>query len=148
MKALMAFSDSNSLMAACDALADTELEVELCSNLAELRARLDQGRIDLVFCQARLPDGTFRDLLRITDYGDAQTAVVVCSDFYDKGTYIEAMSLGAFDYVAFPFRKTEVEWIVGNAAHGSSLGAHPRHHANAPSAHPTAHLNALLIAKG
>jgi FixJ family two-component response regulator len=40
---------------------------------------------------------------------------VVCADFYDKTAYIEAMSLGAYDYIASPYRQSEVEWIVGNA---------------------------------
>ena len=40
--------------------------------------------------------------------------MVVCSDLYDKTTYIEAMSLGAYDYNAFPYRRAEVEWIIGN----------------------------------
>lgn len=135
MKALIAFSDSDKMMAVCSALGETELDLELCSTMSELSARLKQDRIDLVFCQARLADGTFRDLLRILDSFQTPAAVVVCSDFYDKGTYIEAMSLGAFDYLAFPYSKSEVEWVVGNAEHGSSMRRHSLQARTEPSAH-------------
>ena len=143
MKALIAFSDSENMMAVCSALAETDLDLELCSTISDLHTHLKQDtRIDLVFCQARLADGTFRELLRIIDSFQTRPAVVVCSDFYDKGTYIEAMSLGAFDYLAFPYRKAEVEWVVGNAEHGSSIHRHSLQPGTAPSAHPSSTIHA------
>jgi DNA-binding NtrC family response regulator len=135
MKALIAFSDSENMMAVCSALTETDVDLELCSTISDLRAHLKQDRIDLVFCQARFEDGTFRDLLRLVDSFQTGVAVVVCSDFYDKGTYIEAMSLGAFDYLAFPYRKSEVEWVIGNAEHGSSMHRHSLQAGTEPSAH-------------
>jgi DNA-binding NtrC family response regulator len=126
MKALMVFSDTSRMEGLNQALAGTKMETECCSSLSDLRTRLGRERRALVFCQARLPDGTFRDLLRLTGSPDSKIAVVVCSEFYEKGTYIEAMSMGAFDYVALPYRKSELEWIVGNALHGSSLHKHSR----------------------
>jgi DNA-binding NtrC family response regulator len=121
MKALLALSDPSSVEALCEALAGTEIDLEFCSTLSDLREVLQQDKVSMVFCQARLPDGTFRDLLRFADPRQSNTAVVVCSDFYDKSTYIEAMSLGAYDYIAFPYRQAEVEWIVGNAMHKGAM---------------------------
>ena len=114
MKALLALSDPASVEAMCDALAGTNAELDFCPNLSALRANLGRGKSLIVFCQARLPDGTFRDLLKLAASQDTQIPVVVCSDFYDKTTYIEAMSLGAYDYIAFPYRRSEVEWSIGN----------------------------------
>jgi DNA-binding NtrC family response regulator len=126
MKALLALSDPASVEALCEALAGTEVDLEFYSTLGKLRAALGRDMVSVVFCQARLPDGTFRDLLRLTDRRQSKTAVVVCSDFYDKTTYIEAMSRGAFDYMAFPYRQSEVEWIVGNALRRSSVSGESR----------------------
>ena len=114
MKALLALSDPASVEAMCEALAGTEIDLEFCLNLGDLRANVGQGKASMVFCQARLPDGTFRDLLKFANSQETAIPVVVCSDFFDKTTYIEAMSLGAYDYIAFPYRRSEVEWIVGN----------------------------------
>ncbi len=114
MKALLALSDPASVEAMCNAFAGTETELEFFPNLADLRANLGPGKALIVFCQARLPDGTFRDLLKLAASQDSEIPVVVCSDFFDKTSYIEAMSLGAYDYIAFPYRRAEVEWIIGN----------------------------------
>jgi DNA-binding NtrC family response regulator len=125
MKTLMAFSDSTNMMVLCDALAETDMELELCSTLRDLRACLGKQKIDVIFCQARLPDGNFRSLLRLVDSLETNTAVVVCADFYDKRTYLDAMTMGAFDYIAFPFHKSEVKWIVENASRRSPQRRHP-----------------------
>jgi two-component system, NtrC family, response regulator PilR len=117
MKALIAFSDSEIMISLCEALAETNVELELCSNISELCAALTQSRVDIIFCQPRLPDGTFRNLLRFVESSGLDPAVIVCAAVYDKTTYLDAMTLGAFDYVALPFQKTAMDWIVGNAAH-------------------------------
>jgi DNA-binding NtrC family response regulator len=114
MKALVALSDPASVEALCEALAGTELDLEFCSTLGDLRATLGREKALVVFCQARLPDGTFRDLFKSSNPSYSETPVIICSDFFDKTTYIEAMSLGAYDYMAFPYRRPEVEWIMGN----------------------------------
>lgn len=118
MKALLALSDPASVEAMCEALAGTEIELQFCANLGDLRANVGREKAEIVFCHAHLPDGTFRDVLKFASTQDSAAPIVVCSDFYDKTTYIEAMSLGAYDYIVFPFRRPEVEWIVGNVARG------------------------------
>ena len=41
------------------------------------------------------------------------------------------MSLGAFDYLAFPYRREDMEWVVKNAVSRGSLypGARPQREA-------------------
>lgn len=123
MKALIASSDSEIMISLCEVLAETDMELELCSTLSELRAALAESRVEVIFCQTRLPDGTFRNLLHFLDSAGLDPAVIVCADIYDKRTYLDAMTLGAFDYVALPFQRTAMDWIVGNAAHRMP---HPR----------------------
>jgi DNA-binding NtrC family response regulator len=40
---------------------------------------------------------------------------VVASRLDDTAQYFEAMSLGAFDFIAAPYVRREVEWIVNRA---------------------------------
>jgi DNA-binding NtrC family response regulator len=132
MKALLAMSDPASVEALCDALAGTGLDLEFCSTLSDLRATLGREKASVVFCQARLPDGTFRDLFKLSNPGSSEIPVVICTDFFDKTTYLEAMSLGAYDYMAFPYRRPEVEWIMGNVLRKVPV---PRQHRRARNTH-------------
>lgn len=126
------------MMSLCEALAETNVELELCSTLSELRAALERTRAEIIFCQTRLPDGTFRNLLHFLDSAEPDPAVIVCADAYDKTTYLDAMTRGAFDYVALPFEKTALDWIVGNAAHRLPNPHHvSRSRTNASAAEPS-----------
>ncbi len=142
MKALVAFSDPTNMMALCEALAETEVDMELSSTLSDLRACLGKEKIDMIFCQARLPDGNFRSLLRLVDSLETNTAVVVCTDLPDKRNYLDAMTTGAFDYIAFPFHKSEVKWIVENASRRSPQRRHPLETRAVRSAPESAHSHA------
>lgn len=115
MRALLAIADPASVDVLSRTLAGNDLDLEFCTTISDALSVLGRKQTYVVFCQARLSDGSFRDLLRFTDRQHSESPVIVCSDFYDKTTYIEAMSLGAFDYLAFPYRRTEVEWVIGNA---------------------------------
>ena len=71
--------------------------------------------VQIVFCEAGLIDGTFRDVLRAVRGAGSKVPVVVASRVDDTREYIEAMGLGAFDYIACPYRHSEVERIVSSA---------------------------------
>ena len=101
------------------ALAGSGIDSTRCATVREAFSIIAAGSVDLVFCQERLSDGTFREVL---DFAALRHPIplVVCSNFYNSKTYIDAMSLGAFDYVAFPFPSQDLEWIVGNALRNAS----------------------------
>jgi DNA-binding NtrC family response regulator len=110
-------------------LAEAGLELRTCPTVGDALRALSSESFNLIFCEERLPDGTYRDVLRF--FGPTLAIpLVVCADFYDKKAYIEAMSLGAFDYITLPYLRRDVEWIVGNAARKSARpsGALDREH--------------------
>jgi DNA-binding NtrC family response regulator len=82
---------------------------------------LAQEDTALVICQASFSDGDFRDVLRVAVRNGSKVPVIVCTDFYDPPFYLEAMELGAFDYLASPYYRDGVEWVVGNALKEASL---------------------------
>ncbi len=66
----------------------------------------------LIFCDETLGDGTYRDLLRDLSKA-AKARVVVMSLAPDRDdTYNEAITLGAFDMIASPCRRSDVQWIA------------------------------------
>jgi len=82
------------------------------SHLTECRDLLAKRNVGLVFCERRLSDGTYRDLLSVAQAPERRVPVVVTSRLADWDEYLEAMRLGAFDVIAVPCRPTDVEWMV------------------------------------
>ena len=66
----------------------------------------------LVFCDDRLPDGTYRDLLTLRQTGQRSLCFVVTTRVGEWDEYLEATQLGAFDVIPFPLRATDVELTV------------------------------------
>jgi two-component system, NtrC family, response regulator AtoC len=79
-------------------------EVVAANTCAQARAALSHGRFDLVLLDLKLPDGSGLDLLEETRRSLPQTLVVMMTAFGDVETSVNAMKLGAFDYVNKPIR--------------------------------------------
>ena len=88
-----------------------------CSGLIEAIRVLPNLRPSLIFCEEVLDDGTYRDVLRQLSKS-AKTRLVVISPAPDRDdTYNEAIDLGAFDMIASPCRRSDVQWITIRAMH-------------------------------
>ena len=112
---LVAMSDIDGRSALASTLAGKGLEPIFASTLEETRSILNREPIAVVFFQNQLEDGGFHDILG-EHTGVAPTVpVVVCSPTYDHGIYMDAMSQGAFDFVAYPYAQREIEWILSCA---------------------------------
>jgi two-component system, NtrC family, response regulator HydG len=88
-----------------------------CSTLRQAEEVLSQQPIDAVFCDQRLPDGTYRDLLAVRPVGQKMPRVVVTTRVGGWEDYAEATRLGAFDVIPCPLRPTDIELAVIRAMH-------------------------------
>ena len=79
------------------------------SEVEEVLARTD---VNLVFCDRRLTDGTYRDVLAVTRSVSRKVRVVVTSRLADWDEYLEALHHGAFDLIASPCQPTDVVWSI------------------------------------
>ena len=122
-KVLVAFSDPEGRESLIRLLGQCGLEPVFTSTVKDAQAVLAKEPISMVFCQDRLADGGFGDILRATEPVASKIPVVVCSPFYDKSLYTEAMWQGAQDFMVYPYRREELEWIVGNALHKAPQSA-------------------------
>ena len=112
LKVLLVSSDPANRQMLKSLLEECHLSPVICSTVSDARTRLARKRVPLVFCEAQLADGSFRDLLGAA--APEIPKVVVTSRAGDTREYVEAMSLGAFDYISSPYRRSEVEWILSH----------------------------------
>ena len=82
------------------------------STLRDCHESILRKNIGLVFCDSRLEDGTYTDLLSAYRRKQHKPRVVVTSVSADWDEFKEAMRWGAFDVIASPCRPTDVEWML------------------------------------
>ncbi len=88
-----------------------------CSSVQEASNLLPEANPSLIFCEETLPDGTYRDLLRNLNKPPKARFVVISPTADIDANYNEALSLGAFDMIASPCRRSDVQWIAIRAMH-------------------------------
>jgi DNA-binding NtrC family response regulator len=83
-----------------------------CSTLSQAKEMLSSQKIELVFCDENLSDGSFRDLLRANQIWIGKPHIVVIVDHAEWGEYMEAVQLGVFEVIYSPLYPTDVELAV------------------------------------
>ena len=84
------------------------------ANLVTGRKFAADQEFDLVFLDVNLPDGLGTDLLKESVFSP-HTAVVIMTAEADMAGAIEALRMGAVDYLAKPFEVGELPLVVGRA---------------------------------
>ncbi len=97
------------------ALSDLGYRVVLADDLAAARTRLAAERVQLVLADLQLPDGTGLDLLEDIREERDDLPVILMTAYGTVETAVQAMKLGAFDYVVKPFSVDEIDALVRRA---------------------------------
>jgi DNA-binding NtrC family response regulator len=88
------------------------IEPLCCSGVREARRLLPRGGHFLIFCEERLPDGSYRDLLLdLARTRHALLVVISTSTDLDQ-VFREASALGAFETIASPCTLADVQWVA------------------------------------
>jgi two-component system, NtrC family, response regulator AtoC len=82
--------------------------VDTAGDVAEARAKLSRGDVDVALCDIQLPDGLGIDLLKQSRASGLDTAFVMVTAFASVETAVEALRSGAYDYIIKPVRNEEV----------------------------------------
>jgi DNA-binding NtrC family response regulator len=85
------------------------------SRLSECRDLLAKQNVGLVFCERRLADGTYRDLLSVAHTLNRRVPIVVTSRLADWDEYLEALRYGAVDLIASPCKPNDVSSAIAQA---------------------------------
>ncbi len=88
---------------------------------ADAMATLGRQEFDVVLLDIRLPDASGLDVLRRARETDVDTEFIILTGNADVETAVEAMRLGAYDFIGKPWRNAELVEIIGKAAEKKAL---------------------------
>jgi len=96
-------------------------DVTLAENGRTALERLERGRFDLLISDIKMPDMSGVDVLRAAKRIDPDMVGIMITAFAAADTAIEAMRLGAHDYLSKPFDVDELKIKVRNALEQGQL---------------------------
>ena len=90
-------------------------QVASASNVARARKHLETEDVDLILSDLRLPDHDGTDLLRWMADGGKAIPLIIMTGYADIQSAVQAMKMGARDYVAKPVNPDELLKKIGEA---------------------------------
>jgi DNA-binding NtrC family response regulator len=91
------------------------------SSGAEAMSLLGRQEFDVALVDIKLPDASGLDILRWAREAEADTEFIVLTGNADVETAVEAMRLGAYDFLGKPWRNAELVEVIGKAAEKKTL---------------------------
>ncbi len=95
-------------------LEEFDFSVEKASDLSSAFNLIEQSYYDLAFVDLRLPDGSGIEVLKKLKEKNKKTEVVIITAFASSETAVEAIKLGAYDYISKPFELNELRLLIRN----------------------------------
>jgi two-component system response regulator PilR (NtrC family) len=122
MASLLVVDDEQSMREFLEILLKREgHRVASVGSAAAALARLEEDGVDLVLCDLRLGADSGLDVLRTVKERSPATEVVMVTAFATAENAIQAMKLGAYDYVLKPFKVDELKLVVQKALEHRAL---------------------------
>ncbi|HAI67831.1 MAG TPA: sigma-54-dependent Fis family transcriptional regulator [Gammaproteobacteria bacterium] len=84
-------------------------------NMAQAQTYLQSQEFDLCLTDMRLPDGNGLDLVETISQNHSQMPVAVITAFGNIETAVQALKVGAFDFISKPLKITQLRNIVTSA---------------------------------
>ena len=101
-------------------------ETVVCASLQDSADLLAKQDFSVIFCEDRLEQGSYPELLSLTQRSYKVPVVVMISDVDHDEIFREAMGLGAFGVIASPCSAKDVKWMVIQATRSDGSSSKPR----------------------
>ena len=99
-------------------LAKEGYSVEMAANGREAMALLKRQEFDLVITDMRMPLMDGLEVLREIKKMDEGIGVIMITAFGEVESYLEAMNMGAFEYINKPVRVNELKRVITKVLEG------------------------------
>jgi len=114
MKAIIVDDEVNIQEILSILLQDFGFQVDRASNKNEAEKLISQNYYDLALLDLRLPDGSGIEVLKKLKEKNPKTEAVIITAFASSDTAVEAIKLGAYDYISKPFELNELRLLIRN----------------------------------
>ena len=105
---LLVVDDEESLAEFLHLLFEKEgYDVQTAGSVEQARRQLEARTFDLVLCDILMPDGNGLELLREIKTRSSSTEVIMMTAYASHKSAVEAMKLGAYNYITKPFNDVE-----------------------------------------
>ena len=108
-------------------LSDEGYEVDTCQNSAEGLAMAEENSYEVALVDLRMPELDGMEFLRRIKSVQPDTEVVIMTGFAGIATAVEAIKLGAFDYIPKPVTPDQLAVVVGKALQTREIRFENRH---------------------
>ena len=90
-------------------------EVDAKNCIKDAVASIEKKEYELILLDYRLPDGVGIDLIKLLRSRNIKTPIIVITSFNDIRTAVNALKMGAFDYITKPVIPDELLMIIHEA---------------------------------
>lgn len=98
-------------------------DVVACLNLSQAEEVLSGRNFEMIFCDERLADGSYSDLIAGLLMDRGYIPVIVTTRVGEWDLYMEALRRGAFDIIRYPCPGTDVELVTLRALRERTLAS-------------------------
>ena len=91
------------------------LDYTTAENTSQAKSLIDKKNFDLCLTDMKLPDGSGMEILQYIQQKQPNTPVAVLTAHGNMETAIEAMKLGAFDFISKPVDLTSLRALITSA---------------------------------
>jgi len=115
LKILIADDDKNLAQVLADELSEEGLEVDKAASGTKAMDLLEKNEYDVLLLDLTMPGIGGIDVLKRIKTSELTTEVVILTGNATVPTAVEAMKLGAYDYLTKPFKMTELKVVIQRA---------------------------------
>jgi len=96
-------------------LADSDCQIEGASNGKEALEKYNENPYDIIITDLKMPGISGIELIKLLKQKTDTIEFVIITGYASVDTAIEAVRIGAFDYIVKPFRMEELKVTIKNA---------------------------------
>lgn len=96
-------------------LADSDCQIEGAGNGKEALEKYDKNPYDIIITDLKMPGISGIELIKLIKQKTDTIEFIIITGYASVDTAIEAVRIGAFDYIVKPFRMEELKVAIKNA---------------------------------
>ncbi len=120
-KNLLIVDDCKEIRASLKAVFSRTYQLSMAESVAEAEQLLSEKVYDLILLDIIMPDRDGMEFLQQISASDPDIPVIMVSGVSDTRKVVEAIQLGAFDYITKPFDLAEIRHMVRRALNNTNM---------------------------